>query len=144
MLWQFLTSLACFASLSWFGFLLVPSPRANLLEPVEQEEMVIVRRAGSDPSIHLDMANAWFPFTQPAWLLLLSAACALLAVTMVLSVARPEPLWGPACKMGQGVRRRLLRMLAMYLLNVYVLRGDVCLKKDGRVGERRPHAAARW
>lgn len=96
---------------------------------------MIVRRTGSDPSIHIDMANAWFPFTQPAWLLLLSAACALLVVTLLLSVARPEPLWGPACKTGQGVARGLLRVLAIYLLNVYVLWGDVCLIRDGRVGE---------
>lgn len=82
---------------------------------------MIVRRIGTGRSIHLDLANAWFPFTQPAWLLLLSATCALLAITSVLSVARPEPLWGQAWKKRRGVRRGgQICLLAMYLLNVYV------------------------
>eukprot|EP00170_Pyropia_yezoensis_P005528 contig_22460_g5543 len=104
------------------GALLFTPERASVgrwLEPIFREEMVIVRRAGTDSSVQLDLANAWFPFTQPAWLLLLRAVSALLAVTLVLSVARPEPLWGPAWKKNREVRRgRLLRLVAMYLLNM--------------------------
>lgn len=95
---------------------------------------MIVRRAGTDSSVQLDLANAWFPFTQPAWLLLLRAASALLAVTLLLSVARPEPLWGPAWKKNREVRRgRLLRLVAMLLLNVYVCEERVRLWRDGCV-----------
>lgn len=106
------------------GALLFTPERASVgrwLEPIFREEMVIVRRAGTDSSVQLDLANAWFPFTQPAWLLLLRAVSALLAVTLVLSVARPEPLWGPAWKKNRKVRRgrlSLLRLVAMYLLNI--------------------------
>lgn len=95
---------------------------------------MIVRRAGTDSSVQLDLANAWFPFTQPAWLLLLRAVSALLAVTLVLSVARPEPLWGPAWKKNREVRRgRLLRLVAMYLLNMYVCEERVRRWRDGCV-----------
>lgn len=128
-------------------------PPCRVLTPwtPEQEEMVIVRRFGIDPSVHLDLADAWPPFTQLASLLLLSAVCALLAVTLMQSVARPEPLWGQAWKRRSGGRRGgIHRLLVMYLLNVYVcedmhVSGEMVVRmRHDRMLRRVGNRCARW